>query len=851
VPVDFESQGLEVALKIPDLWQQEAVRHLQDGRDVVVHAPTGAGKTYIFELLLQAGWRRQAVFTVPTRALANDKLYEWRTQGWNVGIVTGDVADNVDAPVIVATLETQKGRFLRGEGDGLLVVDEYQMLGDPVRGVNYELILALAGRTTQLLLLSGSVANPEKTVQWLRRIGRDAVLVHHPDRPVPQEEIELEALSDRVPASVRGFWPRLIVRALMADLGPILVFAPRRHAAEELACKLAAALPLLDYLTLTSEQKGLATDRLGKLLKHRIAFHHSGLNYQQRAALVEPLAKAGQLRVVVATTGLAAGINFSMKSVLVTDREYVASGGPRQVRPDELLQMFGRAGRRGLDEKGYVLVAPSKPRLAEARPLQLKRANPLDWPSFLALMHQIVQRGESPALAAANLARRLFTDHAPELGLEAFLKKAHTPNNRTLSTGTLSIAHKPATVSSHQQSAFSNLQSSATASPAPKIIEMLNSAGQWERRRPPVKVKLGESFAYQEGAWVPALKLPQALSGVAVGNLCRLRGDDARYGRQVALAVFPKESGQSKIVLVKWMHKNLCHHWRQTRPGGPQPSRHWDLDAFEKQLVPLLPHLTSGGRLAEMIERNGLISARLDYSQASVLARVDSLGKPLLNPPRREIEPPAADFAQLAGMNQTAAEASVAETWFRLGLIDERARPTRRGVIFSFFNHGEGLAIAAALEDPAYPVTEIVRDLANLRAGHRFEAFDHARGRLGSLCRHTYQGMTCSGYLRQGVPLEYGDGAAEVLQRVRANPAVLPHFLSETLRPGDIERAGLEWRSLLNHVAHAPDHDWDRWRELRAAAAAQLAQLGPPERLAHPPQLTPTQQIRHNCRLKF
>ena len=159
-------------------------------------------------------------------------------------------------------------RFLRGEGPGLLVVDEYQMLGDPVRGVNYELILALANRSTQLLLLSGSVGNPEKTVQWLRHIGRDAVLVSHTERPVPQEEIELEALPDRVPAGVRGFWPRLLARALLAGLGPVLVFAPRRRAAEELAGKLAAALPLDDFLTLTPEQKILASDRLGLSLIH-------------------------------------------------------------------------------------------------------------------------------------------------------------------------------------------------------------------------------------------------------------------------------------------------------------------------------------------------------------------------------------------------------------------------------------------------------------------------------------------------------------------------------------------------------------------------------------------------------
>jgi DEAD/DEAH box helicase len=71
------TSGLGPGLVIPDLWQQEAVRALQQGKDVVVQAPTGSGKTYIFELLYP-NLKTQAVFTVPTRALANDKLSEWR-----------------------------------------------------------------------------------------------------------------------------------------------------------------------------------------------------------------------------------------------------------------------------------------------------------------------------------------------------------------------------------------------------------------------------------------------------------------------------------------------------------------------------------------------------------------------------------------------------------------------------------------------------------------------------------------------------------------------------------------------------------------------------------------------------
>ncbi|HEX4645714.1 MAG TPA: DEAD/DEAH box helicase, partial [Verrucomicrobiae bacterium] len=221
---------------VPDLWQQQAVTALREGRDVVVQAPTGAGKTLIFELWSNGGKNRgQAIYTVPTRALANDKLAEWRARGWDVGIATGDLAENLNAPILVATLETQKSRLIQGEGPSLLVVDEYQMIGDADRGLNYELALALAPSETQLLLLSGSVGNPQDVVKWLHRLGRKAVLVRHEHRPVPLEEVHAANLNFHVPSEIRGYWPRLVAKALAEDLGPILIFAPRRQAAESMA----------------------------------------------------------------------------------------------------------------------------------------------------------------------------------------------------------------------------------------------------------------------------------------------------------------------------------------------------------------------------------------------------------------------------------------------------------------------------------------------------------------------------------------------------------------------------------------------------------------------------------------
>src|SRR6266404_3969494 len=379
---------------VPDLWQQEAVSALREGKDVVVQAPTGAGKTLIFELWSNQGRNRgQAIYTVPTRALANDKLAEWRARGWDVGIATGDLAENLGAPVLVATLETQKNRLMQGEGPALLVVDEYQMLSDLDRGLNYELAIALAPLQTQLLLLSGSVANPQDVVKWLHRLGRRAVLIRHEDRPVPLEEIHANSLNYHVPSEIRAYWPRLVAKSLADDLGPILIFAPRRQAAEAMAAALARQLPNPNPLQLSAEQKLIVGEHLAKLLRSRVTYHHSGLSYGARAGVIEPLAKAGQLRVVVATMGLAAGINFSLRTVALAGESYRRDQVEQPLKPDEILQMFGRAGRRGLDETGFVLITAKELRLLDARPCRLSRSGAVDWSALLGLMTAAAQNG--------------------------------------------------------------------------------------------------------------------------------------------------------------------------------------------------------------------------------------------------------------------------------------------------------------------------------------------------------------------------------------------------------------------------------------------------------------------------
>ena len=450
------------------------------------------------------------------------------------------------------------------------------MIADPVRGVHYELALALAPRETQLLLLSGSVQNPQDVVAWFQRIGRDPVLISHNERPVPLEEIDLRVLPESQFVQTKSFWPRMIGKALRADLAPVLVFAPRRNASEEMAQAIASALSLRDPLSLSAEQEALAGKRLSKLLRSRVAYHHSGLSYAVRAGLIEPLAKAGQLNVVVATMGLAAGINFSMRSVLITDTRYMAGNFERHVQPDELLQMFGRAGRRGLDEIGYVLMLPDIPRLGDARARQLKRATQVDWPSLISVMRGAADRGEQPFAAAVELSRSLYSTQQVPIGSEHSLSTGEKPCGLWVDAERARFVRRP-------------------------ITEILNSENAWEPKPPSAQnVSLGQLFVRENDTWVRALTVPRMLDGRGFGNLCKLR-DQGIYGREIPLATVV---GDDAIAPVKWLRKKLssvaavCD--RRTvsssdESGGHRPPlQPLTKTLFNEQVVPIVPEITGG-----------------------------------------------------------------------------------------------------------------------------------------------------------------------------------------------------------------------------------------------------------------
>ncbi|MGZ5544005.1 MAG: DEAD/DEAH box helicase, partial [Limisphaerales bacterium] len=652
------AQSLEGSLSslggitIPDLWQQQAISALREGHDVVVHAPTGAGKTLIFELWSRHGKNRgQAIYTVPTRALANDKLAEWRAQGWDVGIATGDLSENLSAPVIVATLETQKNRLIRGDGPTLLVVDEYQMIGDADRGLNYELALALAPPQTQLLLLSGSVGNPQQVVQWLQRLGRKPVLVRHELRPVPLEEVHANNLNYNVPSEIRGYWPRFVAKALAEDLGPILVFSPRRHAAESLAAELTRVLPNPNPLNLTVEQRTLVGENMARMLKSRITYHHSGLSYAARAGVVEPLAKARQLRVVVATMGLAAGINFSLRSVALAADSYKRDGIEQPLRSDEILQMFGRAGRRGLDETGFVLITANQLRLLDGRPCHLSRSALVDWNALLGLMWAAAEQERDPFREAVRVQDRLFTTKRIALGVEESMKHPDVP------CGLMTDAERARHVRK-------------------RVRQLLNSRGEWQDYPTPtevpvrdVSVQVGVSEAKFESLR-PAVTSAAALEKVGQGSLCVISETETEktYGREVTVA---DRLNTDRVLIAKWVRRLTNWNGRQV------PAKVW-----AEQITPLLSEKLAHQKtpVVQYIDRHERVVAHLSLAEQMVRVPVDAHGVALWRPIERDVLPSDCAICPLVPVcRELPASTGVALLWRRLGLVDAGGAPTLRG----------------------------------------------------------------------------------------------------------------------------------------------------------------------------
>lgn len=356
---------------------------------------------------------------------------------------------------------------------------------------------------------------------------------------------------------------------------------------------------------------------------------------------------------------------------------------------------------------------------------------------------------------------------------------------------------------------------------------MLNSREEWEARPTSESVTLGRAFVRENDQWRRALSVPRMLDSVGTGNLCRLR-EQNRYGRELPVGTV---LASGELALMKWL-KN------------PIGARVVTQNDFDKDVRARIPDLVKPGVIVDWIMRRNLISIRLDYADVPVNAHIDSAGKALIDPPQRENLPDVCQTCDQLEYDRTVAIVnSPTYAWRYLGLIEADGTPTQRGMIFSLFHGGEGLAVAAALEDETYPIDELVFDLANIRAGPRFAGEDSPMGgRLGILCQRIYRRADYPGYLNMGVPVQYGAGASEVVRAVVADPRSRHKLTSELLRHGDIERALVEWRSILRHIVLAPAYPLSRWTELKAAAKEFLDKTASPTSAVDLAALTPLQQ---------
>jgi len=389
----------------PDPFQLEALDKLEKG-DVLVSAPTGSGKTWIalkaMENLMQNGGRTW--YASPLKALSNSKYEEFGLAFGreNVGILTGDRKENSTAPIIVGTTEILRNQLYDAMYQGedlstdLVIIDEAHYLGDPERGVVWEEVIFYLPSRVKLLLLSATVENAQEIASWLEFVrGKPCLTVIAEERPVPLYPIFLFPDGEITPLSdSKGLWPKV---RHFAEKTPPRIFMGR--GSSQPFRKILGAmghlnlLPGIFFLTSRADcDKALSqcfppvgqwspekTDLLkarvaGLLDRYRFLKGHSHLKYIMEAKvashhaghlphwklLVERLMQEGMLDAIFSTSTVAAGVNFPARTVVTMQSDRFNGHKFVDLTATNILQMTGRAGRRGMDRIGFAMVVPGR-----------------------------------------------------------------------------------------------------------------------------------------------------------------------------------------------------------------------------------------------------------------------------------------------------------------------------------------------------------------------------------------------------------------------------------------------------------------------------------------------------------
>ncbi len=413
-----------------DAFQLSAIEHLQEGKSVVVCAPTGAGKTAIAEYAVSMAIKdnRRCFYTTPLKALSNQKFHDFQLAygNENVGLLTGDISINRDAPIVVMTTEVFRNMLygtIFGEikhnlrNVAYVVLDECHYMNDAERGTVWEESIIYAPKELQLIALSATIANASELTSWIDEAHGPTALVVSDYRPVPLRfyyfaDRKLYPLLDankHMHPGLRGRFTKpkngrakktnqkggdiahpADVIATLSDkqMLPAIYFVFSRRGCEQ-AMRHCRDLPLLNQIEVAKIKAsiesylqahphlGLAEHEHLPYLKIGIAVHHAGMLPSWKA-LVENLFQQGLIKVVFATETLAAGINMPARTTVISSLSKRTDEGHRQLKASEFLQMSGRAGRRGMDDLGHVVTLNTPFESAEdAARLAVAPADPL------------------------------------------------------------------------------------------------------------------------------------------------------------------------------------------------------------------------------------------------------------------------------------------------------------------------------------------------------------------------------------------------------------------------------------------------------------------------------------------
>ena len=403
-----------------DEFQYEAIAALNSGKSVVVCAPTGAGKTLIGEYAIYRALSRggRVFYTTPLKALSNQKLRDFRKLfGYDtVGLLTGDLSMNREAPILVMTTEIFRnmlyGTAIGAVGTSLdgveaVVLDECHYMNDRQRGTVWEESIIYCPPEIQLVGLSATIANSQQLADWISSVHGPTQLIYSEYRPVPLQYHFclakglfrlLDATNSKIDSKLKALTrgkkgkdqapsiPEVVEQLLQREMLPAIYFIFSRRGCDK-------AIESLEDIVLVSDSeakklrqrvdKFLAenpgSDRRGHLqpLLRGVAAHHAGILPTWKA-FVEELFQSGLIKVVFATETLAAGINMPARTTVISSLSKRTDDGHRLLTPSEFLQMAGRAGRRGMDIVGYVVTVQTRFEGAkEASYLATKGADPL------------------------------------------------------------------------------------------------------------------------------------------------------------------------------------------------------------------------------------------------------------------------------------------------------------------------------------------------------------------------------------------------------------------------------------------------------------------------------------------